>query len=423
MKNNVSIKISIIIILLIFISCGKKDEVVNEVNETNTWLPQTGEINGNLEVVSGLTAVKIWGAYHDMGYAYGYMLAENIVNLLNNALTDEELNISADEWNLLLENHLQRFNIPYEYTQELVGMLAGMEARTAENRVFIEELNRNLTLNDLKALNCDIARVACSSFSAWGSLTSDGGTITGRNMDFDRVPAFLNTQFVIIRIPNVTGKKGWISINWPGEIGCTTGMNEEGITVSQQDVNSSDPDIQSGYTPDNLIHRLFVENATIVSIEADISSILQANHSALGCAPMISWPNDNVSYAAIVPEFDGVTNDNGGFEIRIPEAGDEFIISANHFRLRHTPMQDCWRYNLLIDRMNNIKDGIDPLLTKNISIEILQQTPIPELVCMHSVVFEPNKGLIHIAFTDGINHAPESSYVTFNIDELFDLNW
>lgn len=398
-------------------ACNKEKNVVG-----NTFLPATEEVNGIQQTISGLKTIKIWGSYYDMGYAYGYMLAEDIVGLINDAINDDELDISADEWDLLIGEQLQRFIIPPEYTQELMGVLAGMEARTENNQVYIEELNRDLTLNDLKALNCDIARIACSSFSAWGNMTSDGGTITGRNMDFERVPTFLNSQLILIRIPNAVGKKAWISINWPGDMGCTTGMNEEGVTVSQQDVNSSISDIQSGYTPDNLIHRLIVENASATDVETSVTTILQNNHSALGCAPLISWPNNNISYAAIVPEFDGVTNNNNGFDIRVPESGDEFIISANHFRLRNTPMQDCWRYNLLIDRMNDIKDGIDPLLTKNISTEILQLTPIPELVCMHSVVFEPNKGLIHIAFTDGINHAPEKQFVTFNLAELLMLN-
>jgi len=134
---------------------------------------------------------------------------------------------------------------------------------------------------------------------------------------------------------------------------------------------------------------------------------------------MISWPYAGNGSASAVPEFDGIISMTNGYSIREPQDGQGFLIAANHFRKRLEPMGDCWRYNLLEDRLTQIlESGGAEHLTTETAWNLLAGTPIAETVVMHSVVFEPNKMLMHIAFTENGQHAPSCSKVTFDTAEL-----
>lgn len=409
--------ITILSIIILISSCEENSETTQI---ENTWLEEIEQVNAQVENLNGLKLIKLWGTPHEQGYAYGYLLGPNLIDFMNNLKV--EMNIESEDWNNAVEQNLSLFKIPTEYEIEIQGIIDGMEARNNNNEVYITELEKYLTKEDLIGLNCDLLRISCSSLSAWGEVTYDGSTITGRNMDYENSPSFVNNQILVVRIPNSdSDKKAWISINFLGDLGCTSGMNEDGLTISQQDVTSNTPSITTGFTPDNYIHRLIIENVSIDNVKNDISTILLENHSFLGCAPLISWPYKSNNISAIIPEFDGVISKDNGFNIRLPETGNDYIIGTNHFRKRDLPMDDCWRFNYLENSLDNIINGTSSKLTKNACIQNLKQTPIPELICMHSVVFEPNKKVIHISFTNGINHATESEFVTINIKDLLSI--
>jgi len=407
---------AVLVLLCCIWTCGPTK--TEQEPEGYNWQPVTETVNGSLEEQNGIKILKLWGTAYEQGIAHGYLTAPDFVALLDNYLTDPAASFVLSGWNTGLEM-LDMFEYPAAYEEELQGILDGMELR-AGGPVIIQSFERALTINDLRGLQSDLDKINCSSFTAWGSMTSDGGTISGRNMDFDRITALMESQILIVRYPSeASGKLAWVSVSWPGEIGCTTGMNEEGVSVSQQDVYRTMPAAVSGFTPDNLVHRLIIESAHAVSAVQNIETILQSHRITSGCAPMISWPYDGMGSASVVPEFDGWVSITNGYSIRTPNEGEAFQISANHFRKRLPPMDDCWRYNLLENRFLQISNSSGTQnLTTNSAWELLAGTPIAETVVMHSVVFEPNKMVMHTAFTEDGQHAPNCTKVTLDIAEL-----
>ncbi|MFC1898095.1 hypothetical protein ACFLYJ_00840 [Candidatus Cloacimonadota bacterium] len=413
-RNRFFFSLTTFLFLVLFVnSCS-----ITEADNDSDWPSATENVNGEILDYEGFEILKLWGTNYEQGYAYGYLKAPSFVEFAENYLADPVVNFDIEIWETGL-GMLDMFNYPADYESELQGFLDGLETRAGEP-IFLDAFQRNLSLNDLKALQSDLDKIQCSSFTAWGNMTSDGNTITGRNMDQDLINAMMATQFIIARIPDMgSGKLGWVSVNWPGEIGCTTGMNEDGVTVSQQDVYRYPPTAAEGFTPDNLLHRMIIESAQAGSVIQEVENILQNNYVATGCAPMISWPYNGSDYAAIVPEFDGKIGVTNGFTIRYPESGLEYIISANHFREREIPMGYCWRYNLIESEMQQIASSNgNEYLTVGKAWEILVQTPIPEMRAMHSVVFETNNKLIHIAFTENGIQAPGCTNVTLNIEDI-----
>lgn len=401
--------------------CSNDTKSTNPEKPEGEWLPATEQVNGSITKVDGITVLKLWGTNSEMGYAHGYLMAPAFVAMLDEYLVDPVVQFDIDAWEIGL-GYLSLFEIPAEYQAELQGLLSGMEAR-AGGKIQIQAFGRALTINDLRGLQSDLDKIHCSSFAAWGDMTQNGGTITGRNMDYDRINVMMGAQILVVRVPSEeTGRLAWVSVAWPGEIGCTTGMNEEGVTVSQQDVYRQSSTASDGFTPDNLVHRLMIESCRANSVINDVETVLQSHYIVTGCAPMISWPYSGGS-ASVVPEFDGYTSITQGYTIREPQQGNAYQIAANHFRERIPAMSDCWRYNLLNDSLAQIAlSNGDNLLTTEKAWELLTCTPIPETVAMHSVVFEPNLMLMHLAFAQNNQHAPLCQRVTLDVAELLSLN-
>jgi hypothetical protein len=146
-------------------------------------------------------------------------------------------------------------------------------------------LGRPIKYEDLQAANCmgDMLRTGCSSLAAWGSMTQDGHTVAGRNMDWPTNPALDGSQLIIVHVPPPGSKTlGWVSVFWPGLIGCTTGMNAEGVTVAMHDSNSASPSTSGGFASSTLLYREAIESAHAETAIQDISRILSDRHTLPG---------------------------------------------------------------------------------------------------------------------------------------------
>ena len=157
----------------------------------------------------------------------------------------------------------------------------------------------------------------------------------------------------------------------------------------------------------------------------DAESILQAHYTYGGCGPLVSWPYSGTGASAAVLEFDSDLTNNNGYTIREPDSDKSCIIQTNHFRVRIEPMDDCPRYNLVNQRMEEIQAsrGQEHLTTDG-AWELLKETPIQGdgSLVLYSVVFEPNQRLMHVAFAQPGIHAPFRNVVTLDVVELLERN-
>ncbi len=102
-----------------------------------------------------------------------------------------------------------------------------------------------------------LALVGCSSFAAWDNHTSDSSMVIGRNLDFYLGDKFAEDKIVYFCNPK-TGHK-FAMITWAGFMGCVSGMNEKGVTVT---INAAKSDVPSGATtPISLLAREILQYA------------------------------------------------------------------------------------------------------------------------------------------------------------------
>jgi hypothetical protein len=380
--------------------------------------PSETRINGTLSEIDGVRILRVWGTPKERGFAHGFLLGQDSVRVFNGFLSSGAV-VDAETYEKRLLPGLQAMQIQPQYEAELRAMLAGIESQ-AGGPVELPALKRHIKYEDLVVANCmgDILRGGCSSFTAWGSMTKDGQTITGRNMDWHTCPAFEGTQLVMVHIPAREGALGWVSVFWPGLIGCTTGMNAEGVTVAMHDSNSEGPSTAAGFTSSTLLYREAIESAHANTAVEDISRIFAKRYTRPGYNMMVTWPYASGGPAAIVFEHDADLTNGRGMTIRKPESSDTFLACTNHSRERYPP-DSGFRYPQLVRVLERIRgsDGSHQVTLKR-AWGMLRGVSIPGILTHHSVVFEPNKKLMHVAFAEDGKHAPQCRHVTLDVEKL-----
>ncbi len=102
-----------------------------------------------------------------------------------------------------------------------------------------------------------LALVGCSSFAAWDSHTYDSTMIIGRNLDFYLGDKFAKDKIVYFCNPSEGHK--FAMITWAGFMGCVSGMNEKGLTVT---INAAKSDVPTeAKTPISILAREILQYA------------------------------------------------------------------------------------------------------------------------------------------------------------------
>jgi hypothetical protein len=407
----------VILIIVIFI-CGCKSS------------KDDPEITGKLSIIEGISVLHLWGTPYEQGFAQGYLLAETIVAFYNQRTIDFGGIEFVNTWNNVVLPNLHLITIPQDYANELRGILEGMESKL-DGPVYIDNFGRNLTYGDLVAVqsNEDILKMQkqCSSLSVWGVMTQDGHTLTGRNYDYPNVKSETDYRIIVVRPALESGELAWVSFCLPTEIGCTTGINEEGVTICQHD-GVANNDFIYLYTsdtiyPDGLVHRRAIETARAGSAPADVESILRTWPVASSCIPMVTWPFTDNGPASVVFEFDGNRTIDGGVTLREVEDNLPYQISNNYFLNRPTEFTPDYRYDLVDSYLAPIaKSEGSQHVSKEFIWQLLGETPSNPSVnyasIVYAVLFEPNKMLMHIAVSQNGQQAPFCKKVSFDIAQL-----
>lgn len=394
---------------MIGVGCNEK--------KTDGWLPITEDVNGTITTIQGMQVLKVWGTPYEMGYANGYLAAPVIHDLYLEAvevhdLTNEKLN----SFYPLLDT----MTMPARYEEELRGILAGMEAR-AGGPVYMEPLGRNLTFEDIYAGHV-VEDFDCSSFTAWGPMTSDGSLIGGTNKDWTDNAGLLrrDTQWIIVRFPaGDSGRKAWISINNPGMLSCSKGINEDGLFVHMHDAQGRPNSETSGFLMDDLFFMEVLEKIELNSTAVRIRNLLVPFTTTDGTNMMVGMPYSGINTPSCKLEIDGDETFENGVSIWEPVPQRPYLVSTNHFRKRLTPPSDTWRFDYDTNQLEAIyNSGGRSFLTVDQAFEMLQNT-MTSSDAVTSIVYEPNKMLLHHALILKGQTVNDINIVTLDLTELF----
>ncbi len=316
--------------------------------------------------VDGFPFLMLRGTHYERGKAHGAMAASQVISSVN-AMATFINSTGTLTWDGAISG-LMYFSFQSRFDTELSGMYDGIvEAIPNPSNRVVPALGRAITLNDLKVLQVgDMLELSqCSQFSAWGSLTANGNTITGRNWDYP--PLFSTSAATIIASdPTEAGLLSTIDSMWYGMVGNGIAtIREDGFYMSANDASIDEPGIPfANPNPSSLRARELAETVPLATGPASFASGL-ANHVPLALIFHISFPvPHSQGLFPTVVEYDSRVS--GGFGTTTRTAVPSFpsaIVLTNHFLQAGAPTSQN-----SVDRYNAIWNGLQSYATSGTKV-------------------------------------------------------
>ena len=395
------------------------------------------DTKASLTVSGPARVLKLSGTSAEMGYNYGYLLAAEIMNILNRFSCWVAYDLRYDYDTLVARQD----DVAWETATlaEMEAMLEGIRDALPEDDLTVRPAGTNghtVSLDDLKILNT-LADWACSSFSVWGGGRSDGSSLIARNLDYYIDPAACIKRSHVIVSYNPGSGTRWVNVAFCGIVGCISGMNEHGFSAIIQNTATLPITDKAGFVPRTIALRKVMEGMAGTSDPADAETMLEGFPNYNGCNYLMTFPAagraDGDDIAAVM-EYDGkgdhpdgrVTRRSPSDNTTLPwnstcdqrVAYPYAIINTNHYLKRNTVMD----YDNSIERYCIIKDMLpDALGDGNVTME--EARDIMDAVggygTLHTIIFEPDEKFLRIFLSSGDRGAFEYPAYDFQFEDLF----
>ena len=389
-----------------------------------------------LVVQNGVRILKLRGSGYERGYAYGYLLAPEIVFVMDNViLPGVEVHQNYDG----VRSAMALVDWGNAYGDELEGMLAGIRARLPVNKQMIHppwKSRRQLDLVDLQLAN-SISDWLCSSFSVWGAGRADTTTLYARNLDYfsGRDDAFQRAQ-VIVSFDDGDNTR-WVTASVCGLVGGITSMSEYGMTLALHDTDFYPTSDTAGFIPRCLMVRRIMEQSAPDWTPVDIGAALDLTPDYFGTNLHAAFPSAGRGDDAVagVLEFDGYTGHaDGRATLRSPSEnpvlpayqgydhsfGYTFaLINTNHYVKRKPATGAAGNSG---DRYLKIKEQLETAgQDGDVTVEEARSVmaAVGGTGTMHTAILEPDSRIMRLYFAEPGKAAFDCPQHVYAFEELF----
>jgi len=354
--------------------------------------------------VAGLPVLRLAGTPREMGYQHGFALAAGIKEGIEEFCIKYRCHGIRARYEQIRKRVETECIFPDAIVEELAGMLEGMKASGVDMNEPL--LKRDLALCDLEVLNSvdHWGLFGCSGLTAWGACTKDGAVLTSRNFDFDADPqkwAIVRLGLVLVFEPK--GGRAFASFAFPGLIGITTGVNEEGVACFLHVANGTFGGGEEGRSlPLTLIGRQLLEECAPAEAAPLVRDLLKGAHVRNAFLFRVVTPGQDA------PPTTVFEIDSRGFGEQAPpdpkKGEPPLLIATNHYRTREAvfsaiPDSKVRYANLEAGAKSCLANGnhvIDPLEAWASLETVAQDAPI---VTLHSLVLLPRTLEMWVAFS------------------------
>jgi isopenicillin-N N-acyltransferase-like protein len=311
------------------------------------------------------------------------------------------------------------FETPYELIREAAGSFdrfvpeeyrVEMGALAAAAGLEYEEVLALNTFLDTDVI-CESEKPHCINVVAYGPATADGRLIHGRNTDFPCGEIAQRTPTVFIYRPDRGNT--FLSAFWAGFIGVVTGMNQQGLTVTE--ISSRSHRLSRGGVP------LMILLRTILQYANDIDEALEIIRSSPRTAGFNITLSDYRVPGATCVEFDAE-------RMETREAENSVLVVSENCLTRQMArgqyLLPCGVARHM--RAHDLADQHYGRITRHVMMEILQDKWDPihrregasyNCLCNNhtaqSVVFLPDERKAWISIREV--PAPDGQYVEYSL--------
>jgi hypothetical protein len=200
-----------------------------------------------------LKVVKVFGTHQERGYAYGYLLGQDIHQMLAGYIKPIFGSSYANAKALVVAgNDLQ---IEARFVTEAQAVIDGMNAAGSNiSGLDVNDLLLGNCMLDVMALMGMKAGMGCSSLMSWGDATLgtplNGKSVISRHLDWQVNSTLIANQVMVIHQPSEAGERPWLLIGFAGMMSALSGVNEDlGIFQHMMDDYTSTAVHNQHFTP------------------------------------------------------------------------------------------------------------------------------------------------------------------------------
>lgn len=330
-----------------------------------------------LRYVNGLPVLTVYGTPEEMGRQIGALTARPLKRLVG---FPQEMLRSAGlgfTWQLAVaisKRLLPQF--PDDYRRE-------MEALAKEAGLDPELLLVGNTMPEVLKVG------GCSALIVGPARSAVSGPLFGRNLDYPTL-GFLQ-DYSLVTVYHPKGKRPFVSIGFPGMIGCLSGINDAGLAVATLEVyrsRDSAPGLDPHGVPYTLAYRRLLEEC---SSATEAEKLLR------------SVKRTTMNNLAVCDRNGGVVFEFTAKSFAVRGAEDGLCACTNHFRVPDLAPgksgvrgrdKDCPRYAALVHQES---DGNGPrrLGLQEVArrLDAANQGP----ATLQTMIFEPVALRLHLA--------------------------
>jgi len=323
------------------------------------------DVNGDTLRVEDKKVLKVWGTHYERGYATGWLMGNEIMEIAVDYVIESVFFNSAALYYSTRAFFDCNYSVEVKYENEAQGIIDGMYDSGVE--LYIQILDKDIDITDLFMANSivDLSVLSrfdippgffgCSSMSSWGESTWNDPELNGqlvitRNMDWFVHPVLLDNHLLVVQIPAEADEVPWISFTFPGMLGALSAINANNLATFMNVGNINNYNDTSDLHPIFFSIRNGIESSDynedgFNSIEDIVSAIEDQLH--LSGSIVHAAQND----LGMVIE----TNNISGTLTRTVEdntviSGDN-LVATNHFRMLYQPVY-CYRYENFADSLS-----------------------------------------------------------------------
>lgn len=329
------------------------------------------QVNGELTQMDNKWILQTWGTHQERGFAQGYLLSQQILQIYQNYIYDILAMGSPVVYNTIVSFYLDNFVVEAKYELEAQGIIEGMAASGAN--IYFADLGRNLNKDDILTFNCIVdifpyfstrnaiggSAPGCASLSSWGVSTQadsllNGSVVISRLLDWDTNPALIANPLLVVSHPSEPDEQKMISFTYPGMIGTLSAISVSGKAAF---LNMGNVHSYSSLTELNPVLFSIRNGLEMIDFNQDEldnnTDVFDAVDFDLALSgTIIHTVSENPDVMAGVIE----NNNASGAVLRtMAENGSipgNHLIATNHFRLLNPPVC-CTRYANIADSLIN----------------------------------------------------------------------
>jgi hypothetical protein len=323
---------------------------------------------GELRYINGLPVLSLVGNPEEIGEQMRVLTraaGPYLVTYPMSFLKSKEPTSSRPSWLTLIQLGKRMLeNFPpdqrREYESALQGTLVGRNVFLVGNTMF-----------DLEKIS------QCATMIVEPSRSATGQMLFGRDLDIPSLGVLHQFSLVVVYQPE--GKHAFVSIAFPGMLGCISGMNDKGLTLATLEAMSTkdgSPSFNPEGTPFALCFRRILEECTSVEEAAKLLRSMKRTT----CVNLAICDLKTAAVFEITPK---------NLYVRASENG--ICLCTNHFR---TPTlatsTDCPRYRVLEKSQEMSRLTLRDVAEK---MDAVSQGPLT----IQTMIFEPAFLRMHLA--------------------------